>query len=159
MAKERSFKEIFTSISEGFVELADKLDALTIIKITVDAEDEGTKPSPIPTPIPTPIENPYKDVFIPIFNTPYTGVKEYTLVGYTKGLTGVNEPLYVVTFTDFLKRSYTQDKNGKYHNKGKNIYTNPNTVIVDKSMDWGTLVIDDVTANGGNAPSKYYAQL
>ena len=152
MSSNKTFKEIFTEIGNSLITLAEKLDDLTIISVVVKTDPET------PTPVP-PVDDPYKDIYIPPFKTDNVYVRESTLIGYTKGLTGVNEPLYIVTFSDFKKRGYTQDASGKFHNKGKNIYSNPNTVIVDKSLDWGTLVIDDVTANGGNSPSKFYAKL
>ena len=139
--EELSFEELLGAIGK-------KLDDQLVFKITLTEEEE------IPG-----VEDPYKDVFIPEFITNNKNVKDKILVGYIVNTSGVKEPLYVVTFTDSKKRSYSHDKNSIFHNKGKNIYDNAKTVIVDKSLDWKSLVIDIDTRNEGNDPDKFAASI
>lgn len=138
--KDYSFKELLSALGE-------KLDSTTSVTIT-----------PLDCEFKEPEEDPYEGVFIPPFVVSNSYVSGEHLVGY---ITEDNEklPLYVVVFDDSKARSYTHDKNSIFKNRGKNIYDNPDTVIVDTSIDWKAFVIDDITGNGGKEPSSVYAIL
>ena len=98
------------------------------------------------------IEDPYTGVYIPETILKIDGVAGEHLIGY---LSEDNEKLalYLIIFDDYKARTYTYSKEGVFKNRGKNIYQNSDTTIVDTSVNWNSFVIDDITGNGGKDSS------
>lgn len=144
--EEQSFEALFGAIGK-------KLDKIRMYEISIP---EDTTP-----PI---VEDPFSSIYIPEFKSPKlegknASIISYKLIGYITNEDKVKEPLYFVTFVDGKSRSYSQNKDSLLINRGKNIYTNPNTVIVDKSQDWVSNVIDVSTGNLGLNSSPMHANL